>query len=107
MINIINCEELKSLMDSQEDFVLIDCREEDERVTGHLPNDVFVPLSMFNKVTEVVEDRNKKVVLYCVSGNRSARAAAMMMHEGYENLHNLIGGINGWRSNNLEIVVPE
>jgi rhodanese-related sulfurtransferase len=46
--------------------------------------------------------QDKPVVIYCRSGARSAQACAFMASKGYDNMHNLSGGIMAWaRSGNM------
>jgi rhodanese-related sulfurtransferase len=46
------------------------------------------------KAQEIPQD--KPVVLYCRSGARSAQACAFMPQKGFDNMHNLTGGILAW-----------
>lgn len=88
----ITVQELKQLKDSNADYQLIDVREEHEfdeaNLGGHL-----IPLGdILNRADEVSKD--KKVVVHCRSGKRSATAIqALESSLGYNNLYNLKGGI--------------
>ncbi len=88
----VTVQELKQLKDSGTDFQLIDVREEHEfdeaNLKGHL-----IPLGeILDRASEV--DKNKKVVVHCRSGKRSATAIqALETQLGYNNLYNLKGGI--------------
>lgn len=88
----ITVQELKQLKDSGADFQLIDVREEHEfdeaNLNGHL-----IPLGeVLDRASEI--DKNKKVVVHCRSGKRSATAIqALETQLGYNNLYNLKGGI--------------
>lgn len=67
---------------------LIDVRTPGEFASGHLPGAINVPLSQVdNKLSEVGAPADA-VVLYCLSGNRSARAARRLRELGYTNVHN-------------------
>ena len=50
--------------------------------------------------------RTSPVVLYCAVGNRSAFAAKTLVELGYTNVHSLAGGIEDWKRDGLEIVLP-
>lgn len=88
----VTVQELKQLKDSGADFQLIDVREEHEfdeaNLKGHL-----IPLGeILDRASEI--DKNKKVVVHCRSGKRSATAIqALETQLGYNNLYNLKGGI--------------
>lgn len=91
----INVHELKEMMDNQEDFQLIDVREQFEydeaNMKGHL-----IPLKEIpSRFSEI--DRSKKVVVHCKMGGRSANAIGYLeQNHGFENLYNLEGGIISW-----------
>ena len=91
----ITVEELKAKIDGQEDFQLIDVREEFEYETSNI-NGEHIPLA------EVILEqgkisREKPVVIHCRSGKRSAQAVMLLEREGFDNLFNLQGGILAWR----------
>lgn len=91
----ITVEELKAKIDGQEDFQLIDVREEFEYETSNINGD-HIPLA------EVILEqgkisREKPVVIHCRSGKRSAQAIMLLEREGFNNLFNLQGGILAWR----------
>ena len=97
--NEITVHELKQMIDSKEDFVLVDTREKIEQDTCKIKN---AKLASF---TEIVKgnfeafsgvDKNKKIVLYCHTGNRSAYILHLLKNKGYNNVQNLIGGIDAW-----------
>ena len=91
----ITVTELKSWMDSNEDFQLIDVREPYENDICTL-NGVLIPMN--NVPAEFGQiDQNKKVVVHCRSGKRSAQAVMLLEQEGFTNLSNLQGGILAWK----------
>lgn len=91
----ITVEELKNLKDSNSDFQLIDVREEYEYEICNL-NAELIPLGgILDNVEKVASD--KKVVVHCRSGARSATAISQLEKKfGFENLYNLRGGILAW-----------
>src|SRR4051812_15677775 len=68
-----------------EDVVVVDVRESDEVAAGKLPGAVHVPRGFLeSRIDGAVGDRDKRVVLYCASGNRSALAARTLIEDlGY------------------------
>lgn len=80
---------------------LIDVRTEAEVAQGVIGGAVHIPLHLLPlRAGDVPQD--KPVVIYCRSGARSAQACAFMAAQGFENMHNLAGGILSWaRSGNL------
>ena len=88
----ITVQELKSMLDNHEDFQLIDVREPHEDDAGNLQG-TLIPLGdILEHASEIARD--KKVVIHCRSGMRSATAVrALESHFGFTNLYNLKGGI--------------
>ena|ERR1035438_4614811 len=87
--------ELKLMMDSKEDFQLIDVREEHEVDIASIGGELIPMGDVMDNIDKI--SRDKKVVLYCRSGNRSgAVAQALETHHGFANVYNLKGGILQW-----------
>jgi rhodanese-related sulfurtransferase len=88
----ISAAELKKLRDEKADFQLIDVREEYEFDEVNL-NGQLIPMGeVMDRIDEI--DRNKKVVVHCRSGKRSATViGALEKDHGFTNLYNLKGGI--------------
>lgn len=91
----ITVEELKAKIDNNEDFQLIDVREEFEYETSNL-NGKHIPLADIVLEADKIA-RDKPVVVHCRSGKRSAQAIMLLEREGFDNLANLKGGILAWR----------
>jgi molybdopterin/thiamine biosynthesis adenylyltransferase/rhodanese-related sulfurtransferase len=90
-----------------EDALWVDIREPDEWEQGHLPGAVHVPRgNLESRIERIAPDKNRQVVLYCADGNRSAFAAKTLGELGYAHAHSLAGGIEDWKRDGLEIVMP-
>jgi sulfur-carrier protein adenylyltransferase/sulfurtransferase len=91
------------------DAVLLDTREPHEWDDAHLEGAKLVPpVTVSERLPELVPDRSQRVLLYCASGNRSARAADVLQNElGYENVASVAGGIEAWRQNGLPVIEAE
>jgi len=74
---------------------LIDVREKDEYLSGHIKGSINIPLSCIEEIKNQVKDLNTPVFLYCLSGARSSNAAKYIKQYGYTCVKN-IGGINGY-----------
>lgn len=79
-----------------EDFAIIDVREDREWNLGHVPGAVHVARGTLEGRIEGAVPRERKVVLYCARGNRSALAADTMREMGYRDVTSLAGGIQSW-----------
>lgn len=74
---------------------LIDVRTEAEVAQGMIDGAVHIPLHLLPlRAADIPQD--KPVVIYCRTGARSSQACAFMAAQGYNNLHNLAGGIQSW-----------
>jgi len=72
---------------------LIDVREREEYVAGHIPGAANLPLS---KLVGREDELGPNTVLICASGNRSSQAAAYLASQGKTGLMNLSGGTAAW-----------
>jgi rhodanese-related sulfurtransferase len=89
--------ELKKMQQDGEDFALIDVREPDETGRGVIPGAVAIPRGKLElDIDRVTSDKNKKVVLYCGGGSRSALAAWMLKKMGFKRVISLATGYRGW-----------
>lgn len=77
------------------DVFLLDVREPAEAAVAVLPASVLVPLGQIPaRLADIPKDAN--VVVYCHRGGRSAQAVAYLLANGYDNVRNLVGGIDAW-----------
>src|SRR5690606_26841158 len=91
----ISVEELKSKIDNNEDFQLIDVRETFEYEVSNLDGENIPLASVLLEKDKISKD--KPVIVHCRSGKRSAQAIMLLEKEGYDNLSNLVGGILAWK----------
>ncbi|MEO1939869.1 rhodanese-like domain-containing protein [Candidatus Thioglobus sp.] len=89
------------LMDKK-DLIILDVREAKERKTGFIANDVHIPLAQVKNKLDTL-NKNKKVLVYCRSGSRSAHIAGLLTRNEFEHVYNLKGGIQAWKKANLPI----
>ena len=95
----INVRQLKKMMDNREDFVLIDVREEHECDICKIHGARLIPLSkIMNGNIDILEniEKDKRIILHCHTGARSAEALNILRNKGFKNLKNLVGGIDAW-----------
>jgi len=86
-----------TLLINREDAHVVDVRETDEFANGHLPDARHIPLSkLADRVGEIEKFKGKPVIVCCASGMRSSRACGQLKKLGFDNVHNLAGGIDAW-----------
>ena len=79
-------------------------RETSEFVGGHLPEARNIPLGKLkDRVGEIDGFKERPLILCCASGVRSATACGDLKKLGFNQLHNLAGGIDAWRSAGLPL----
>lgn len=94
----ITAEDLKARLDKGEAVHLLDVREDYERAEFNIGG-THIPLGKIQTMQfEDIEDwKDKEVIVYCRSGNRSGIAAMFMEQVGFKNTVNLTGGMLGWQ----------
>ena len=82
--------------DQKKGMMILDVRTDKDYERGHIPGAIHVPLSdIGDKIKKLKKD--KELVVYCQSGNRSIWAIKRLMGMGYKNLFNLKGGYHAWK----------
>lgn len=76
--------------------LLLDVREKDEYVEGHIQGAKNLPLSKINRAEKTLKDKEQEIFVYCMSGSRSGQAVAYLKRMGYSNAKN-IGGIVSYK----------
>jgi rhodanese-related sulfurtransferase len=75
---------------------IVDVREDREWNLGHIPGAAHMSRGTLEGKIEQSVPRDRTVVLYCASGNRSALAADMLRQMGYTDVASMAGGFKGW-----------
>jgi rhodanese-related sulfurtransferase len=85
------------------DVVFLDVRDPHEYNLAKIPGAVTISRGNLEKNVEALVDRERQVVVYCASGNRSAFAADVMTVMGYSNVRSLREGFSGWVAEGGEV----
>ena len=92
----ITAKEAKELMDSREDYIILDTRTREEYDEVHIPGAILIPHNRIAEEAEaVLTDKNQLILVYCRSGNSSKQAAEALVKLGYTNIREF-GGIIDW-----------
>lgn len=87
----------RRMLESKEDFVLLDVRNEYESRIGHFAGAVLPPLKNFFDFPQWLEkvplDKNKKILMYCTGGIRCEKFSVLMKKKGFKDVNQLEGGI--------------
>lgn len=77
-----------------DEAIVIDVREANEYVDGHVPGATLVPMSeMTSRLGEL--DRSRPVYVVCASGNRSAAMTDLLLAAGFD-AYSVVGGTTAW-----------
>jgi molybdopterin/thiamine biosynthesis adenylyltransferase/rhodanese-related sulfurtransferase len=86
------------------DPLFLDVRERDEWDEGHIPGALHVPRgNLESRVEGLVPDHERRIVVYCAGGSRSAFAAKALGELGYGDVRSLAGGFTDWKRNGFPI----
>ena len=92
----ITAKEAKEIMDSQQGYIILDTRTEQEYDEGHIPGAIVISHDeILEKAEDILTDKDQLILVYCRSGRRSKLAAADLVKLGYTNVKEF-GGIIYW-----------
>jgi len=96
-IQTITADRFATVMDSIDNYQLVDVRTRDEFKEGHIDGAVQYDVNKKRFKRQVNRlDRNQPVLLYCRTGKRSHQAALTLQELGFQKIINLDGGITAW-----------
>ena len=89
---------LKARIDNGEEVNLLDVREDHERADFNIGGK-HIPIGKIQSMQfDDIEDwKDKEVIVYCRSGNRSGIASTFLEQAGFKNAVNLTGGMLAWQ----------
>jgi rhodanese-related sulfurtransferase len=94
----ISVEELKALLEGGEKIHFYDVRNPDEFEEDNL-GAILIPLGdLSERIDEFDGLQSEHIYVHCRSGARSARAKQILESNGFENVHNVLGGIMAFRN---------
>ena len=92
----ITAEEARQIMDSEDGYIILDARTQEEYDQGHIPGAIVISHEeIAEKAEEVLTDKEQLILVYCRSGRRSKIAAEALVELGYTNIREF-GGIIDW-----------
>lgn len=106
-IKEIEADELAQLVANNNSNVkIIDVREMNEINAGTIPGAVAMPLATVPvRMHEL--DKLSQMIFICRSGARSAQACAFLQQQGFDNVHNLRGGMFAWAGTGQPMMMPQ
>ena len=102
--HLITSEELNDNLKSDGNIFLLDVREPDEFLSGHIEGAVNIPIQdLPGRTKDLPENFDQTIVSICLSGARSAYATMFLKVFGYTNIKNLDFGMTGWMNNGFPV----
>ncbi|MGM0541954.1 MAG: rhodanese-like domain-containing protein [Pseudomonadota bacterium] len=102
----VNTDEATRLFN--DDAFLLDVRTAKEFKEGFIGEATNVPVTELSaNMNKLPKDKEKPLLVYCLTGARSKRAAGILTKAGYTQVFNLAGGINAWKSAGLPIATTK
>lgn len=104
--------DVEEMLEASPGLMIVDIREPEEYAIGHIRDSLLVPRGVLETacdwgyaetVPELVQARDKPVVLVCRSGNRTALAAVTMKLMGYQQVYSMKTGVRGWNDYELPL----
>lgn len=101
-MQIITAEQVTQLIDSDDDFLLINTLDEEDFGGTHIPGSINLPESQEDFVDQVYEragSYDKQIVVYCASTRcqSSTRAAQKLEAAGFTHVYDFEAGAEGWK----------
>lgn len=94
----ITSDELKQRQQAGEIPTIIDVREPWEFEESRIPGAQNIPLnSLPTKLDDLEDLKTQEVIVHCKSGARATSAKAYLTQQGFTNVRNLLGGIQGYQ----------
>jgi rhodanese-related sulfurtransferase len=94
----------------QNSDVLLDVREADEYINGHIPGAIHISRGLLEFKLSNDPDlsaRSLKIVLYCKNSGRAALASKVLHEMGYLHVHSIAGGFDAWADAGNPVAKPE
>jgi Rhodanese-related sulfurtransferase len=101
----LNAKQFYEMMQKEKDVIILDVRTPQEYQEGHISNAINIPVQILGQQLDKLNNfKDKKILVYCRSGNRSAIASQILDRAGFKNVYNLKGGLFEWKASELPLV---
>ena len=106
-INEISIDEYNRRLATGEMLILVDVREDNEWLRGHLPGAIHLGKGIIERdIERTIPDKQATIVCQCGGGFRSALVCENLQRMGYTNTLSLDGGYKGWVAKGLPLEQP-
>ena len=101
----LNSKQFHEMVQKERNVIVLDVRTPQEyEADGHIPNSILIPIQVLPQYVKDLEKfKDRKILVYCRSGNRSVVASKFLEQYGFKNVYNLKGGIIEWKNQGLPV----
>ncbi|MEQ8789659.1 MAG: rhodanese-like domain-containing protein [Pirellulaceae bacterium] len=93
----IDVASVKRMLDASQDFLLLDCREQEEFDIVRIDGSTLLPMSEIQaRAAELAPHREAHIVVHCHHGGRSMQVTQWLRGQGFDRVQNMAGGIDHW-----------
>jgi len=96
----ISCDSLNTTLD---EYTVLDIRSEDEYKVSHIKGAQFINFDTYKDSDFTLYDKEAPIALYCSVGWRSQEVTEYLRQLGFNNVHNVYGGIFEWSNKGLPL----
>lgn len=101
----ISAKQAKELIEKGNEVFILDVRTREEYNEFHMKGANLIPIQELEQnISKIPKD--KKVIVHCAKGKRSAKACEILKNKGLKELYNVEGGINQWKSEGYPVEKP-
>ena len=92
----LDAKQTEKLLNEGKNILVIDVRSDNEYEKGHLINAINIPYDddFKSELREIKDYKDKTILVYCKTGNRSEKAAVKLVDNGFKNIKNATEGID-------------
>jgi rhodanese-related sulfurtransferase len=88
---------------NHENAIMVDMRSDRDYRDGHIVNAVHAPAENSDMSARLDKYRDRPLIVYCRSGQRSMPVCGKLRKQGFEKVYNLKGGVLGWQQADLPV----
>jgi rhodanese-related sulfurtransferase len=94
-IQNVSVDDVSAMLKDKNKYFLLDVRTQEEYKSGFIENSMLIPVTeLESRLSEIPTD--KPIIVYCKSGNRSLKAAQILVKNNFSPVYNMLGGITEW-----------
>jgi rhodanese-related sulfurtransferase len=104
-VSVTPSEAMYIIEKEENNVTILDVRTSDEFYNiGYIKNALLIPLHILeSEIDKLTPFKEKKVLIYCASGNRSSSASRILHEKGFQ-VYNLRGGLDRWQSDGYKLI---